>query len=282
MSRRKSNEGRVLDAVNRRIEARDGVQQSDVGDPEAERHRAPVDQVCTLGGLMYAFEHTEIESHPEHIEIMGHNSSCSIRLPPRWKVCPSTEWYQLEVPITASVGVKRADHDKSAQRLSIGCKKRRPASRRGPLAATWWRRRFNLMACHSLSASIAATRRWRLVVGSASLLRCPRETLLGGSPTWRRGAQRNTESSRLGRKTVRAQLLCSRTIIFPSPTSSWLPMHWRRRGHRDRVVRTRPMPWQSMVPRYVTCLRRPGRSYCDDGERLWKIDLSRLTDLTGR
>ena len=33
---------------------------------------------------------------------------------------------------------------------------------------------------------------------------------------------------------------------------------------------------------YVTCLRRPGRTYYDDGERYWKIDPAALTDLTGR
>lgn len=42
------------------------------------------------------------------------------------------------------------------------------------------------------------------------------------------------------------------------------------------VVATYVVPW------YVTCLRRPGGTYYDDGERFWEIDPATLTDLTGR
>jgi hypothetical protein len=42
------------------------------------------------------------------------------------------------------------------------------------------------------------------------------------------------------------------------------------------VVATYIEPW------YVTCLRRPGKTYYDDGERFWEVDPASLTDLTGR
>jgi hypothetical protein len=42
------------------------------------------------------------------------------------------------------------------------------------------------------------------------------------------------------------------------------------------VVTTYIEPWR------VTCLRRAGKNYYDEGERFWEVDPSTLQDLTGR
>jgi hypothetical protein len=42
------------------------------------------------------------------------------------------------------------------------------------------------------------------------------------------------------------------------------------------IVTTFIDPW------HMTCLRREGRTYYDDGERFWEVNPATLSDLTGR
>jgi hypothetical protein len=71
------NEGKAIDAVLRRIEARDrvlrlndGRSPDDLNDPDPLRR---VDYVCTIGNALYAFEHTGIEPFANQIELEVHN-----------------------------------------------------------------------------------------------------------------------------------------------------------------------------------------------------------------
>lgn len=73
------NEGKALDAVLRFIEARDNARRKDDGrspddpkDPDPDPLRR-VDYVCTIGQLLYAFEHTRIEPFPNQIRLADHN-----------------------------------------------------------------------------------------------------------------------------------------------------------------------------------------------------------------
>src|SRR5665213_1074176 len=73
------NEGKAIDAVLRRIEARDhalrandGRSPDDLNDPDPLRR---VDYVCTVGAVLYAFEHTGIEPFGNQIELEVHNLS---------------------------------------------------------------------------------------------------------------------------------------------------------------------------------------------------------------
>jgi hypothetical protein len=66
------NEGKVIDAVLRCIEAREGAARLDDGwspddqqDPDKDRR---VDYVCTVGRQLYAFEHTGIEPYENQIK----------------------------------------------------------------------------------------------------------------------------------------------------------------------------------------------------------------------
>jgi hypothetical protein len=55
------NEGKVCDAVIRRLEAREGHRRKDLRSPEREGHVAPVELICRIGDRLFAFEHTGIE-----------------------------------------------------------------------------------------------------------------------------------------------------------------------------------------------------------------------------
>jgi hypothetical protein len=73
------NEGKALDAVLRFIEARDNACRKDDGrspddpkDPDPDPLRR-VDYTCTIGQLLYAFEHTRIEPFPNQIRLADHN-----------------------------------------------------------------------------------------------------------------------------------------------------------------------------------------------------------------
>jgi hypothetical protein len=79
------NEGKALDAVLRFIEARDNARRKDDGrspddpkDPDPDPLRR-VDYVCTIGQLLYAFEHTRIEPFLNQIRLADHNQKLSIR-----------------------------------------------------------------------------------------------------------------------------------------------------------------------------------------------------------
>jgi hypothetical protein len=60
-AKRRFSEGKALDAVLRRIEEREMRQRGNDGrSPEEQRHPWPIDYACTLGGQLFAIEHTGI------------------------------------------------------------------------------------------------------------------------------------------------------------------------------------------------------------------------------
>ncbi len=104
------NEGKALDAVIRRIEARDGTSRAgdgrspdDLGDPDPQRR---VDYVCTVGAQLHAFEHTGIEPFGDHIEMSVHNGALFGPVEERFDGMRSdAEFWELYVPVVASVGL---------------------------------------------------------------------------------------------------------------------------------------------------------------------------------
>ena len=55
------HEGKACDAIIRYLEFREGAARTGLLLPEAERHPAPVEVVCTIGRHLFAVEHTGIE-----------------------------------------------------------------------------------------------------------------------------------------------------------------------------------------------------------------------------
>ncbi|MFZ1961406.1 MAG: hypothetical protein WAU63_09185 [Methylovirgula sp.] len=63
------NEGKACDAVIHVLEAREGEMRQDVRFPERERHTAPIELTCRIGGQLFALEHTGIEPFAGHMQM---------------------------------------------------------------------------------------------------------------------------------------------------------------------------------------------------------------------
>ena len=105
------NEGKALDAVLRFIEARDhaprendGWSPDDPKDPDPDRLRR-VDYVCTVGRVLYAFEHTRIEPFIDQIELEVQNRNLFGPIMERFDHRSDREFWELIVPVDASAGL---------------------------------------------------------------------------------------------------------------------------------------------------------------------------------
>ena len=63
------NEGKVCDAIVRRLEARADGSRSGLRWPEQERHAFPVEVAFTIGDQLFALEHTGIEPFKGHVQM---------------------------------------------------------------------------------------------------------------------------------------------------------------------------------------------------------------------
>jgi hypothetical protein len=101
------NEGKACDAILRRLEAREGARRTNLRSPERERHPAPVELACEIGGRLFAIEHTGIEPFPGHMQLEAEagvqfrpiESMVAGRLPPN-------EHFELHMPVKATQGLK--------------------------------------------------------------------------------------------------------------------------------------------------------------------------------
>src|SRR5712691_4776232 len=103
------NEGKAIDAVLRRIEARDqairlndGRSPDDLNDPGPLRR---VDYVCTVGNVLYAFEHTGIEPFADQIVLEVQNRKLFGPIVERFSNRADRELWELHVPVEASAGL---------------------------------------------------------------------------------------------------------------------------------------------------------------------------------
>jgi hypothetical protein len=63
------NEGKVCDAIVRRIEARANGTRAGLRWPEQERHAFPIEVAFTIGAQLFAMEHTGIEPFKGHVQM---------------------------------------------------------------------------------------------------------------------------------------------------------------------------------------------------------------------
>jgi hypothetical protein len=102
------NEGKACDAILRRLEAREGARRTNLRSPERERHPAPVELACEIGGRLFAIEHTGIEPFPGHMQLEAETgvhfrpieAMVAGRLPPN-------AHFELHMPVKATQGLKR-------------------------------------------------------------------------------------------------------------------------------------------------------------------------------
>jgi hypothetical protein len=108
---KQDNEGKALDAVLRFIEGRDNALRKNDGwspdepkDPDPDPLRR-VDYVCTVGRLLYAFEHTRIEPFIDQIALRIHNQNLFDPIIERFDHRADREFWELIVPVDASAGL---------------------------------------------------------------------------------------------------------------------------------------------------------------------------------
>jgi hypothetical protein len=290
------NEGKAIDAVLRRIEARenasrlgDGRSPDDLRDPDPDRR---VDYVCTVGNQLYALEHTGIEPFDNQIQMEVRNAALFDPIIARFDNRTSdAEYWELHHPIEAADGlsggkikpvqnalitwmetnaatlpvVRYGDrYPYSAYRESIpGVPFRFSLYRwslqdfnRSPLSGKIWRRAFvtgdvekarQARLERSCDDKFSKLAKWKRDEGARSVLVMEENDL---SLTNHQLVAEAVARAEAGRSDV--------------PDEVFL------------VSTTRPNPW------WVTCLRREGKNYYDDGERFHELDPATLTQLTKR
>jgi len=101
------NEGKVCDAVLRRIEGREGAARRDCRWPEREHHAAPVELVCHIGDRQFALEHTGVEPFEGFMRLQ--NDAVTHFRPLEHRIAqelPATEYIELHMPLKATEGLR--------------------------------------------------------------------------------------------------------------------------------------------------------------------------------
>ncbi|MGA7711880.1 MAG: hypothetical protein WCA81_08270 [Rhizomicrobium sp.] len=279
------HEGMALDAVLRLIEERDGVKRSRGFDPEAQRHASPVDYCCTLGDELIALEHTGIEAFPGQIRTGRETSKLLDPLMERLKgFASATECFRLYVPIEATTGIKTKDVPAVRDALETWIRATAPA-----IEAT----RYGSRSKHP------ATARPDGVPFDVTLRRFSEAQAMGGVFCYQRvtGPVEGARAERLatsrdkkfGKLAAWKAEAGAKTILVLEDVDMWISNEQLvaetfakiEAGHADQpdeiyVVATFVDLW------HVTCLRRSGKTFWDDGESSWPVESATLSDLTGR
>jgi hypothetical protein len=279
------HEGMALDAVLKRIESRDGTRRSNVIDPEGAKDTVPIDLACRLGGLEVALEHTGIEAFPGQIRL---NKEAAILFDPvveRFKaLARSDECIQLLVPIDATTALKRKDIpevqkalgdwiEQSAPEAPLSRYPRHllPITDVAPAGVPFNVSLHRFGDCGAMGGTFWYVRHTGpLEGGRYERLAQARDKKFGKLNIWK------------GKNGARTILVLEDADISLTNeqlvADTFVSVEEGRNDVPDEVyvVTTFTKPW------YVTCLRRPGHTYYDDGERYWPVEPHTLTDLTGR
>jgi hypothetical protein len=291
------NEGRAIDAVLRRIEARDraarlddGRSPDDLNNPDPLRR---VDYVCSVGAVLYAFEHTGIEPFSDQIGLEVHNRKLFGPIVERFSNRPDRELWEFHVPVEASEGLTGGQVSR-VQNVLISWIEANAA--RLPVA-----RLYDRYANPPLGERLADVPfPFSLHRGSLDSQHFGRESPLCGQFMTKYFVSGDLEQAR----TMRLQKACEDK--FPKLAT------WKRDGARTVLVLEENdlsltnhqrvadalVPAEAAIPDaadeiflvsthiadkwWVTCLRRAGKTYYDDGERFHEVDPATLVGLTKR
>jgi hypothetical protein len=118
------NEGKAIDAVLRRIEAReatlrhgDGWSPDDQQDSDKDRR---VDYLCTVGKQLYAFEHTGIEPFENQIKMEVDNQKLLAPVMAYFhNGTPVGEYWELHTPVEALRPQRRKDQASANRANSV-------------------------------------------------------------------------------------------------------------------------------------------------------------------
>ena len=295
---RRYNEGKAIDAVLRRIEARDhALRMNDGRSPDDLNDLDPlrrVDYVCSVGHVLYAFEHTGIEPFGNQIELEVHNQKLFGPIIERFDHRADREFWEFHVPVEASAGLTGGQVKRVQDAL---IKWIETNAVRFPVTLL-----YDRYANPSLGETVADVPfSVSLHRGSLDSPHFPRESPLCGRFTMKYFVSGDLEQAR----TVRLQKACedkapklatwkrdagARTVLVLEENDLSLTNH-------QRVIDAL-LPAEEIIPEtadevflvsthiahtwWVTCLRRAGKTYYDDGERFHQVDPAELTRLTSR
>jgi hypothetical protein len=129
------HEGKACDAVIRHLETRDGGTRHDLKSPESEGDTAPIELTCSIGGRLFAFEHTAIEPFEGQIKLETQALFQPLRDMFSGKI-PQGEWYDLHVPVRVTVGLKKARMKRIISTLGAWISTEGPRLRLAPIGLT--------------------------------------------------------------------------------------------------------------------------------------------------
>jgi hypothetical protein len=116
------NEGKVCEAIVRRLEERDQHKRTNLRWPEQEKHKFPVEVAFTLGDQLYALEHTGIEPFEGHLRMEARTEKLFAPIADALKNNLGTDaLFELYLPVNSLHGRKPAElFDNSASRHCMG------------------------------------------------------------------------------------------------------------------------------------------------------------------
>ena len=286
------NEGMAIDAVIHALEARAGCRRGDDGWSPDEMQIAEathrVDYVVTIGDSLYAMEHTGIEPFAGHIKMMNDNKLLFSPIIKHFDYRRDGEFWELYFPIKAPVGLKPKDVSNIQASLISWID-----INAGLLPVVWFGDRF---ATPVLGENVPE------VPFKFSLHRAkfPGYTELGGRIVLRPFVDGDLDAARQARLREACEKKFPKlakwkrdkgayTILVLEENDISLTNHQRvtdalelaEAGMVDTpdevfLVSTCFSPW------HVSCLRRPGATYYDDGERFHEFDQATLAPLTSQ
>jgi hypothetical protein len=283
----KFNEGKAVDAVIRCIEARERWQRGDDGrSPEAERHAAPVEFVCTIGGRLFAFEHTGIEPFPRQIEEQEHARSLFGPIAERVAgALPTEESIQLHVPVGATAGLKRRQIATIQDALVTWVRGTAPTLPIAPYGRYVTPVKKVMLpgvpfpvSLHRIAAASPALR------GRFDILHlAPEDIESARVDRIRKVCEEKYPKLAAWRRDARTVLVLENgDIQLSNAQLVYEALVRAEEGRADRPDEIYLVDAAIENPWWVTCLRREGKTYYDQGERFWEIDPNTLTPLTGR
>lgn len=279
------HEGLALDAVLQRIETRDGTQRADVVDPESTKEEIPIDLACRLGNQPVALEHTGIEAFPGQIRLEKEAAKLLEPLRERFMgLARADECIQLLVPVDATAGIKSKDVSSVQEALGHWIEQTAPTLPLGryprhllpivpvtPDGVPFPVSLHRFGDCGAMGGVFWYVRHTGPVEnGRLERLKTVRDKKFGKLAAWKAktGARTILVLEDADTSLTNEQLVAD-TFAIVEDCQTDIP-------DEVYVVTTFTAPW------YVTCLRRDGHTYYDDGERYWPIERSKLADLTGR
>jgi hypothetical protein len=112
------NEGKVCDAIVRRLEEREQRTRADVRWPEQENHKFPVELAFSLGDQLFALEHTGIEPFKGHLRMEAQTERLFAPITNALKDALATDsLFELYLPVNSLDGRKGAELSKIQQAI---------------------------------------------------------------------------------------------------------------------------------------------------------------------